>query len=127
MSKYDGKWILSINNDDENWDAHGFYETKSIAIETGYIVAEENAIDYFKVGMCVGPSIDIDADEVIEQIQDDCYNNYGEISEGFLDNATTEQIHELEIELNKVYKEWIKKHNLDPDFFKIVDEEIIEL
>lgn len=103
MSKYDGKWILSINNDDESWDSQGFYETKSKAIETGYIVAEENAIDYFKVGMCVEPSIDIDVDEVIEQIQ------------------------ELEIALNKVYKEWIKKHNLEPDFFKIVDEEIIEL
>lgn len=67
----------------------------------------------------------IDADTIIERIQEDAC----EVNEDstFLDDATREQITELDNELNKVFGEWLIKYDLKPNFDEVVCERKYDL
>ena len=71
-----------------------------------------------EVGICV------DTDDVIENIQNRVYSEYGEIAEEYLDDISKEQLNELDEALNKLFREWKDKYKLDPPIFDV--EEVKE-
>ncbi|NFS12931.1 hypothetical protein FDE77_17205 [Clostridium botulinum] len=129
MSKnVSGKWILDIReNQDEIWIGEGFYDTKDIAIEYGYQIAEREVLTKFRVGLCEeATNFGIDVDCVFDNIREAMYEEVGEVSDDYLE-PTKEEALELEKELSEVFYKWQKKYNYEPEFFKVISEELITL
>lgn len=57
--------------------------------------------------------------DVIEAVQCDAYEEGGEYAEDYLDDATKEQVEELEKGLDDVFQKWIEKYKLYPNFYTV--------
>lgn len=77
--------------------------------------------EFFKPSLS-GSSWDV-IDAVICQAEDE---GFGEWCEDYLSDATKEQREELEADMEKVFQEWINKHNLHPGFFKVPTYDLYE-
>jgi hypothetical protein len=111
---YQDMWTYSYNGED--YDSYEYFDTKEEAIE--YV---END---FTVGVWIGQvdydfKPEIDADRVIEEIQNDAYRNSVEWGDTYLEDVTQEHEQELQEELQKALDKWIDKHNYHPNFFSI--------
>ena len=62
----------------------------------------------------------VNADQIIDFLQQDAYEEVGEVSEDWLTNITSEQCADLESRVRKVVLEWLKDCNEEPSFYKIV-------
>ena len=121
------KWTYEIDITRDMWRG-GVYDTKEKAIEEGKKDAIENGRQSFKVGIIEdAPNFGIDVDSVIEQIQENMYNEMGEVAEDYLDDVTKDDTLELEKRLNEVFYKWQEEHNYKPSFYKVISEEVIEV
>lgn len=124
------EWIVDLSEcESEIWLEEDVFKTKEEAIEEGKKLAIKagNTI-CFRVGKKVEVYPDsIDAEDIIESIQDRTYSEIGEVAEDYLDNLTKEQVEELQLGLEEVYNKWLKKHSLGCNFFSVESEEIIYL
>jgi len=71
------------------------------------------------VGECRVPTIEefgIDAQSVIEYMQEQAYELVGEASDSFL-SASTDEVHKLQFALNKTVVDWMANNCLTPDWF----------
>ena len=68
------------------------------------------------------------ADLILEQVVEQADYQCGEVSEDWLrwDAITKEQLKELQDNMQKVFDEWLKKHELEPTFYNIVNIEEID-
>ena len=73
------------------------------------------------VGQCefYRPSLSNSGYDVIEAVQCQAQDEGGEWADDYLDDATREQIEELESGLEAVFQEWIQKYNFYPNFYTI--------
>lgn len=63
----------------------------------------------------------ISATSVLEQLENEIFNEFGEIAEDFeFDNKNIE---ELENGLNECFQQWLKKTNQKPQFYDVYDVE----
>lgn len=127
MSK-DG-WIVDLRDEiDEYWRADIECEIKEEAIKLGTEMAKEEGIKSFWIGEqhSCGMST-IDTTVIIEDAQEQLYNNVGEAGDDYLENVTEEQQKELEEKLNDVFYEWHKKYNLFPTCYMVENSEKIEV
>ena len=133
MAKYeemkDGRWILDISETiSDIWNGESFFDTKEEAIEEGYRWAEKENLKFFRVGLCeFETNYGIEADSVIEHIQETTYDEVGEVAEDYLNDVTTEDLLELEEKLNDVFYKWQKEHKYEPNFYRIVATERINI
>lgn len=122
-----GKWIAEMDLNNDIWHGDSF-DTKEEAIEDGRKQAIEEGLNKFKIGETEQPTnFGIDADQVIENIQCAMCEDVGEVAEDYLEYISTESILELEKELNEVFFEWQKRHGCEPTFYKIINEQIIDV
>lgn len=122
----DGKWTYRLGFD-VRW-MHDTYKTKDEAIVEGIKETKKrNAKEVF-IGEAVQDTMPvIDVKEVIDNIANDMYEAYGEVSYGYLDDVKNEQAMDLGKKLNAVLKEWLKENNYEPDFYHIIEIEKIEV
>lgn len=118
MENLEGKWCFGQDSE----DFRGEFNSKEEAIKAG----KEEVEELLTVGTMYKPTLSVSADCVIEQIQIDMYEEYGECAEQYLDNVTSEQREELEKELNKVLDAWIEKNNLQSDFYGVKEIKYVE-
>ena len=73
------------------------------------------------VGQCefYRPSLSNSGYDVIEAVQCQAQDEGGEWADDYLDDATKEQIEELENGLEAVFQDWIQKYNFYPNFYTI--------
>lgn len=121
------KWTNEIDVNSDIWRGE-IYNSREEAIEEG----RKDAIYYGKKNFKIGiieevPNFGVDAEGVIEDIQNDMYGEMGEVAENYLDDVTKEHLSELEDQLNEVFYKWQEKYNYKPTFFKVISEEIIEI
>lgn len=124
MKNNDPKWCYSLNEEDFT----GGLCSKEDAISEGREYAIDDDKPYFYIGKAISdftPSIDIDC--IIENIQEDAYQNGGEWAEGYLEDITKEQANELDEKLNDVLSNWIDKYNIKANWFTVADIERIEI
>jgi len=123
------EWIVDLReNKNDIWNADIECESKEIAIEEGMKVAKEEGLRSFWVGKqesCGMATIDVDT--IIENAQEQLYDEVGEVSETYLEDVTEEQENELEEALNEVFYNWHKKHKLFPNCYKVISIEQIEV
>jgi hypothetical protein len=138
-------WICNYAEDAEYWKATEFFDTKEEAIEAGRaaltlaelgvtVSAEsvfgteyevENANGKFVVGKLSKPSVHIDGNWVLEDLQEQVYSQCGESGESFLESWSEDESEELTDELNKVMQAWLTKHNKQPMCYVIDNCETI--
>jgi hypothetical protein len=123
------KWIVELTDtDSEIWDCDIECDSREAAIENGIEYAKEECLSSFRIGKsieCDVPSVDIKF--LLDDMQEQLYNEVGECSETYLESATIEMFKELEEQLNEVIYQWHKKYKLEPQCCKIIDEETIYL
>ena len=114
----DGKWVLSTNN--EEYDCE-FFDTRQEAIN--YARTNDDYIDCKVMWVAQAKFYKdyIDVDGILESLAEKafCDNEWGE---EHLSNVSTEHAKELQVELQKVYNKWAKKHNYEPTFFTVKNE-----
>lgn len=128
MKKIKEVWIVDLREGEPDiWQADIETNSREEAIKLGMEQAKEEGLSQFNIGRQVlcGMSY-ISADAVIENAQEQLYDEVGEVAEGYLD-TTKEQDKELEDKLNEVFYEWHKKYNLFPTCYKVEDTETIEV
>lgn len=94
----------SISECVEEAKAEGYTDTETFAI--GYI--EPYQVDY------------VNADQIIEYLQEDAVENVGEVAEDWLTDITSEQYADLERRVRKIVLEWLKDCKEEPSFYKIL-------
>lgn len=123
------EWIAEISDtDNEIWSADVEGNSKENVIADGMKYAKEEGYNSFRIGQKIPvgvPTLDIDS--ILERAYDQVYDEVGEVAEGFLDDVTKEQRQELEEQLNKVFFNWVKKHELEPTCYTIINDEVIKV
>lgn len=127
MKKED--WIVELTeSNNEIWSADIECYSREEAIAEGMKGAIEDGLKSFRIGRkeaCGVPRICVDT--IIENAQEQLYDEVGEVSETYLEYVTKEQEKELEEQLNEVFWQWHKKYNLFPSCYKVLDDEVIEV
>ena len=96
----DGKWSYNHRTDDERWDCEYEFDTEQEAVDAARAAAKEWADDYlnddcesaeyldngkFDVGQITSPVYSIDAEAVIEHVQEQVGEQCGECAENWLE------------------------------------------
>ena len=90
--------------------------------------AKEDGLKSFRIGRAIPCGIpNIDTDWLLERAQELLYDEVGESAEVYLDSVTREEFKELDEQLNEVFYQWHKKHKLEPNCYKVIDDEVIEV
>lgn len=123
------EWIVELTEaDNEIWASDIDCSSREEAIEKGMEAAKKEGLTSFRIGKKEPCRMStIDADTIIENAQEQLYDEVGEVSETYLEGITKEQEKELEEGLNEVFYNWHKKHKLFPSCYKVLDEEVIEV
>jgi hypothetical protein len=112
------KYAWSRQSDDEIWQGGPCKTVKECveeAIADGYDLS-----DTFAVGLIEPYSIDIDfADLIIERLQEDAYDEVGEVTEGWLDYVKRDDLTRLDDSLKQVINNWLKDVAEEPTFYTI--------
>lgn len=123
------EWIVELTEHDyEIWGSDIDCCSREEAIEKGMEAAKKDGLTSFRIGKqepCTMATIDVDT--IIENAQEQLYDEVGEVSETYLESITKEQEKELEEALNEVFYNWHEKHKLFPSCYKVLDEEVIEV
>lgn len=133
-----GRWHNNSDSD-EVWDGEWF-ETREEAILDG-VMQYKNAIKgmrtelfedyevpnpYFFVGEETEKFVPhINADSIIDNVREQAYWEYGEVSESWLYHISNNDFKTLEDMLDKTFAEWLSLTNNNPGFYNIVNVEKI--
>lgn len=119
------KWGYST--DFNEWTG-GICDTREEALKMGKKAATQEDKNKFRIGRAIRASVWwTDADDAIETAQVRADSEYGDASEGYLDDVTDEDKKELNDKLSELFSSWQKKHGYEPNFYEIEDIEIIEV
>jgi hypothetical protein len=111
------RWVYS--DDAESFPADNRRDTEEAAIAAG---REEFGQDSFYVGRCadVGVPLPFSWDTVVE-MADEAMNDDFSFDSSAFEAATSEQLEELEKQLNDVFYAWVRRHHIDQDWFGVID------
>lgn len=114
-----------FSSDGERFD--GDCDTREAALAQG--ISESSDHKRRPVAIHTGVAVPFDewhvfAENVLEQMQEQAYDEVGECSEGWLSDVTKEAHQELEDQLNAVVDAWLTKHGHTPHFFSVNDIEV---
>lgn len=102
---------------DEEWNNETF-ETIEECIKDA-----KNDCDYHGQTIYIGEKkdfeIEVDAGEILTELQNQAFYIVGEISDGWLDNLSENDVDELSDILSKQVKSWLEQHNELPWFYHV--------
>lgn len=124
------KWMYSLN-DGGTWTSDEF-DTKEEAIADAR--AEMDMIekwdgipsgDFFRIGQVqiYNPMINVD---FISQLEEQAYDECGEVAEGWLEDVEEKQKQVLDDQIQEVIAKWLEEIGKKPGFGSIVNIEIIK-
>lgn len=99
----------------ENSIFDGYYKTIEKCLKEARESNEDNEKIVY-IGEAAEYDVHFDCERLIEDIQVDAESELGEIAYDYLTNVTNEQQEELEKEIKKICKKWIKKHHLELEY-----------
>lgn len=105
------KWVYNVDGS-EIWTSDS-YENKEDCIADAIDEALEQGVGVFNIGIAKSVGrLSIDAEDVIERLQDYMYELVGEVSEPYLQDATKEDIEDLGNRLTGVFHAWCKENKI---------------
>ena len=113
------KYAWSRNSDDEIWRGGPCDSIKECVDEA---FAEDFEMDdTFAIGFIENYEIDYDfADCILERLCEDAYDEVGEVSYGWLDNVSKEDLEKLNNRITAVVADWLKEVHEEPTFYKVL-------
>lgn len=113
MKKY--TWSASAN--DELWQHDDFDTIEECVLDAKENYGYEAGTD-IAIGEAIPFIVSVDADDIIERLEENAYEECGEASEGWI-HYKQEQLDELSEILTKHVNEWLEKTKNKPTFYKI--------
>jgi hypothetical protein len=119
-------WCIALH-DDEHFGSDS-YKTKEEAIAAGIEQAKEEGLECFWVGLATLATLPtISASDLLENLGESMYDDYGECSEDYLAHVEEKHEEELEEQLNAVFQAWSEKYDYTPEFWSVGSIERIEV
>lgn len=113
------KYAWSRNSDDEIWrggPCDTIKECVEEALDEGYHLDENIAI-----GLIENYEVNYDfAQDIVERLAEDAYDEVGDASDGWLDSAKKEELDKLNDRITPIIKEWLKEIHEEPCFYKVL-------
>ena len=125
MAKY--TWEYSEN--EEFWN-HGLFDTVEECIQDAKENYDIESGETITIGEAVWYEPQVWASDVLEDLEQEAYEEYGECAEGwdtFDYKKDREKLDELSDQLTEVVKAWLEKYNRKPYFYRIHNIEVIEV
>lgn len=69
----------------------------------------------------------VDVDSIIERLQCEYECEVGESADGYLSDASIEELEDLKQRLTKTFKEWAEEYGLNTSAFAVLDADLITL
>ena len=126
MNNNKDKWNYETNMNSDIWHG-GICDSREEAIAEATEEALYDNLKQFKIGLVKKFNCGIDVDDALERIADIAYEEVGEVAEDYLDDVTKEHREELQDKLDEVFYAWQKKYNYEPNFYQVINEEIINI
>ena len=122
-------WIVELTEkEDDIWFADIECNSRQEAIREGMEKAKSQGLKSYRIGRSISCEVpNIFADWIIENAQEQLGYEVGEVADDYLEGVNEEQIKELEEEINEVFQDWNKRYNLEPNCYKVVDVERINV
>ena len=77
--------------------------------------------DTFALGLIEDYEVNYDfAQDIVERLCEDAWDEVGEASDGWLDSAKREQLDILNERIAPIVKEWLKEIHEEPNFYKVL-------
>lgn len=113
------KYAWSRHSDDEIWRGGPCDSIRECVEEA--LAEDYEMTDTFALGHIEEYNINCYfADDIIERLQNDAYDEVGEVAEDWLDNVSKEDREKLETRLFTVVQEWLKEIHELPSFYKVL-------
>ena len=113
------KYAWSQRRDDEIWrggPCDSIKECVEEAQEEDYELE-----DTFALGLIEGYEINYDfAQDIVERLCEDAWDEVGEASDGWLDSAKRVQLDLLNERITPIIEEWLKEIGEHPSFYKVL-------
>ena len=113
------RYAWSRNSDDEIWrggPCDSIRECVKEASDEGYQLDETIAI-----GLIEDYEVNYDfAQDIIERLAEDAYDEVGEVSDSWLDSAKRADFDRLNDRIIPIIKEWLKEIHEEPCFYKVL-------
>lgn len=113
------KYAWSRKSDDELWyggPCDSIKECVEEALDDDYELDET-----FAIGIIEEYEVNYDfAQDIVERLCGDAWDEVGEASDGWLDSAKKEQLEMLNKRIIPIIKEWLKEIGEQPTFYKIL-------
>jgi hypothetical protein len=112
------KYAWSRHSDDDIWrggPCDTIKECVEEALTEDYSIDDTFAIGYieeYDIGLYY-------ADRIIEDLQQDAYDEVGEVAEDWLDYVTKEEMDSLNEQISKVVLDWLEAVKEKPSFYKV--------
>lgn len=103
------EWIVFLDKHDIPAEQNA-YRTREEAIAAGRKEIEKISANFY-VGKVGRPKPGLFADNIIDDLISDAEKMYGDTADNFLEYVSKQDKEELEVEVNKVIREWIDNHN----------------
>lgn len=114
-------WLYS--NNEESFYSDTFY-TKDSAIQAA--LEDEEMEDVFYVGKQSPVNISgVNVSTILENVAENTAQGFDGFGDDYLEDVKGEHMRELEDALDEVLFKWIEKYNYKPDWYEIVDIEMI--
>lgn len=114
MLEHKPQWSYSLDQE-TCWTT---YDTKEEAIAAGIEDAKAEGCPTVYVGECEFYYPEIDEDNLLDTIREKAWESeFGEYSEGWLENTTIQEDRKLGRMLNDAFHEWLRQTGNVPKFF----------
>lgn len=123
------KYTWEYNDNVEMW-MHDEFDTIEYCIEDAKENYDVEVGDTIVVGEVVPYEVSVFAGHVLEDLEQNAYEECGEAAEDwetFNYKEDRDKLDELSDQLTEVVKAWLKKYNRMHDFYKIENIEIVEV
>ena len=119
MAKSKEKYAWTLHMDDDIWRG-GPCDSIDECVKEAILEGYKNG-DSISVGLCEDYKVDfIDGDYMVEWLQGQAVDTVGEVAYDWLDALTLEQRKDLSDMLLDTVTKWMKKHDQEPHFYKVM-------
>lgn len=116
--KVTDKWAFSL---DGEWYNSATYNSFDEALKDGIEDAKAEGCNKVYVGRVMEFIPCVNADSVIEELQQQAYDKAGEFSNDYLEGVSLKDRLKLEKMLTETFNQWAKETNNEPSFYTIED------
>ena len=113
------KYAYSFNGEEYEGPFDSYDEALQAAKDENLDEYHDDRYEVAYIGECVWYKPHVSADNVIEAVQDDAYEQAGVFASHYLDDVTEEHRNMLESLLTGIFNIWAKDYGYKPAFFTV--------